>query len=127
VTRWEAEQAFWGSFGIPAYDDQTTFEEDEEPSFPHLTYQSFGGCMGQTATLTASLWYKDTGWSAIKAKADEIHKYITENAPLTIKLDEGYLWIKSPELTPFAQPAMSGDEQIKRIVLTFEAESLTKY
>lgn len=85
--------------------------------------------MGQVATLSASLWYRSSSWRDIKAKASEIFRYIQENMPLAIPTDEGYLWIKTPATIPFAQPVATGsnDEMIKRIVLTIEAESLSRY
>lgn len=126
MDKWQAQQAFWESFGLPAYDDQTAFTEGDLPAYPHITYQSFGGSMGETATITASLWYKDVSWVAIKKKSDEIHRFIADNAPLAIKTDEGYLWIREGT-APFAQPADSGNDQIKRIVLTVGAESLSRY
>ena len=127
MNKWEAQQEFWGSFGIPAYDEQTIFTEGDQPALPHITYQSFGGNLGQTVTLSASLWYKSTKMRDIKAKADEIEKYIKQNEPLVFPLDHGYLWIKVPTDTPFAQPIGSENDKTNRVVLTVEAECLTAW
>ena len=56
MNKWQTQQAFWGSFGIPAYDDQTVFTEGELPAYPHITYESFGGNMGQETQVSVSLW-----------------------------------------------------------------------
>lgn len=128
MDKWLAQREFWTSFGIPAYDEQATFTKGEAPAFPHITYQSFGGRIGQTATLSASLWYRELTWAGVMQKADEILKYLAENEPLTIKTDNGYVWFKVPENTPFAQPMRDDeDDQIKRIVLTVEAECLSAF
>lgn len=131
MDKWATQQGFWASFGIPAYDEQTVFTEGKAPALPHITYQSFGGNLGQTATLSASLWYPGPSWAEIKKKADEIQKYIVEHSPLAIRMDGGYLWVKVPSLTPFAQPMEGTYDDTKRIVnrmvLTVEAESLSAY
>ena len=126
MDKWQTQDAFWNSFRIPAYDEQTTFTKGDAPSYPHITYQSFGGRMGQIATLSASLWYKSASWADIKKKADEIEKYITEHEPLAIRMSGGYLWIRLPD-TPFAQPMAAEDNETKRILLTVEAECLSAY
>ena len=125
MDKWQAQQEFWSSFGLPAYDEQVSFTEDDQPAFPHITYQSFGGNLGQIATLSASLWYKGKKQAQIKQKASEIERYIEEMLP--IPTDDGYLKINTPNGTSFAQPAASGDDNIQRMVLTVEAESLSKY
>ena len=129
MDKWQTQDAFWNSFGIPAYDEQTFFTQGTVASYPHITYQSFGGRLGQEATLSASLWYKSDSWADVKKKADEIQKVIAENEPMVMKMEGGYLWVKIPEFTPFAQPLGSGDddEKIKRIVLTVEAECLSAF
>jgi hypothetical protein len=127
MDKWVAQQRFWSSFGIPAYDEQTFFTKGDQPSYPHIKYQSFGGGFDQTATLSASLWYRSSSLKDIKEKADEIQKFI--GGGVTITTDEGMLWMKPPTTIPFAQPMDSGsnDENIKRIMLTVEAEFDSAY
>ena len=129
MDKWQTQNEFWNSFDIPAYDDQTSFTAKDSPAYPHITYQSFGGHLGDGATVTASLWYKSASWGGIKQKADEIERFLVENAPYTVKMADGYFWFKAPANGNFAQPASSGsdDEQIKRIILTVEAECLTRF
>ena len=127
MDKWQAQQAFWSSFGLPAYDEQSIFTKGDQPDLPHIRYQSFGGNLEQTATLSASLWYKGTAMAQIKQKATEIERFLKENEPYIIPLDHGYLWIKVPQTIPFAQPMGSDDDNLLRIVLTVEAESLTAF
>lgn len=135
MDKWQAQQKFWSSFTftengdekpLPAYDEQTLFEKGSQPAFPHITYQSFGGNLGQTATLSASIWDRSRSWQRVKTLADKIQRKIVNDTPVTIKLDDGYMWIKVPATIPFAQPMASEDDTIKRIVLTVEAECLSQ-
>lgn len=79
--------------------------------------------MGQTASVNASLWYRSTALSEIKQKADEILHQI--KGGVVIQIDNGFFWFKVPEVTPFAQPVDSGNDTIKRILISMEVESLT--
>lgn len=127
MDKWQTLQAFWESFGMPAYDEQTTFTEGEEPAFPHITYEGTTGIFEQTLSLNASLWYKTSSWTEISQKADQILRYIVSHAPLLITMENGFLWVKIPESTPFAQRVDSGSDRVKRITLTIEAEFITQY
>lgn len=127
MDKWVAQNEFWNSFGIPAYDEQTYFDPDNTtPSFPHITYQSLNGVIDQTLAISANLWYKSSSWREIKRKADEI-LYAIRNG-VVIKVDNGYFWIHLSD-TPFAQTMDSGstNENIKRIYISVVAESLTAY
>ena len=127
MDKWQTLQSFWESFDIPAYDEQTTFTDGAEPSFPHITYEGTTGVFEQVLTLSASLWYKSSSWAEISQKADEIVRYITTHAPLTISTNGGYFWVKTPFGVPFSQRMDSGNDKIKRIVINIEAEYLTSY
>ena len=86
-----ALQAFWESFEVDAYDEQTYFTKGDSPAFPHITYESVSGT-----------------WAS--------HK-----------VDDGVMWFRIPETTPFAQiiPSGSEDDRVKRILLYVEVEFLT--
>ncbi len=119
---WQVQDAFWNSFAIPAYDDQT---QSEEIGYPHLTYESFDGSLGQYVSLSINLWYRESSWAGIKRKAEQIRKALV--AGVVLSFDDGYLWLKMPDSAVFAQPLETGSEDaaIKRIVLTVEAEALS--
>lgn len=122
MDKWEAQNTFWNSFGIPAYDEQTSFREDEQPVYPHITYQSMGGVLDQVMNLSANLWYKSDSWKEIKQKSDEMLAEIAEGKVIT--LDDGYFWVHLSN-TPFAQPMDSGSDKLKRVYITVQAECLT--
>lgn len=127
MDKWQALDAFWNSFGVPAYDEQTEFTEGDMPGFPHITYQAMGGVMDQVMSLSASLWYKSTSWAEISQKTNEILEKIVDDIR-PVPLDEGgYLWIHLSGISPFAQRIDSGseNENIKRMYLVIEAECLT--
>ena len=123
MNRWQAQYEFWSSFDLPAFNEQTSIDEDEE-QFPHLTYEATGGELDQMTQVQASLWYKSDSWEAISLKADEIETAI--GTGLTIPVDNGVMWVHKSNTTPFAQPVDSGytSSQVKRINLTVEIEFL---
>lgn len=123
MNKWQSQQQFWESFGLPAYDENTYFTKGERPAYPHITYQAISGVMGQIASVSASIWYKATSWADISQKADYILKQVSGGR--VVRVEGGFFWFKVPELTPFAQRVDSGDEQIKRILISMEVESLT--
>ena len=122
---WQIQDQFWNSFGIPAYDENTVFDEDEMPAYPHITYEAQNGIWNQNLSLSASIWYRSTRWEEASQKANEILAKI--NRGLILKVDQGYFWIKAPEGTPFAQRiGTDGDDQVKRIYISINAEALTE-
>lgn len=121
--KWQAQDEFWNSFGLPAYDENTDLDNVDIPGFNHITYQAMGGVIDQFLPLSASLWYKSTSWAAISKKADEILSRICNG--VIIAIDNGYFWLKIPDETPFAQRLESGQDGVYRLYLTIEAECLT--
>ena len=125
MDKWQAQDAFWNSFGIPAYDENVDLDIDDIEGFNHITYQAMGGNLGQMLLLSASLWYKSNSWAEISQKADEILQRIYKG--VVVRLDNGYFWLKVPENTPFAQRMDSGQGNIRRMYISIEAESLSNY
>lgn len=121
--RWQAQYDFWSSFNLPAFNENTSIEANEQDvPYPHLTYLPNGGSFDVPFQTHASLWYRSESWKDISQKADEIEEYIGQG--ITLPIDDGIIWIKPPTSVPFAQPMASGqdDKQIKRIYLTVEVE-----
>lgn len=123
MDKWQAQDHFWNSFGIPAYDQNTEFTSGDQPSYPHITYEAQAGILEQPLALSASIWYRSGSWKEVSQKADEILKAIKGGRVMSI--DNGYLWFMVPDRTPFAQRVASGDDAIKRILISVEAECLT--
>lgn len=127
MDKWQTLQAFWESFGLPAYDDQAAFADGDAPAYPHISYESFIGNLGQRASLSVHLWYRESSFKGIKQKAAEIEAYLEANRPVTIEMDGGYLWLSTPTGGQFAAPFPTGsdDSMVKRVRLSLEAEFLT--
>ena len=112
-------QAFWSSFGLNAYDENTV---SETAALPYLTYNVSMAYFDEPVMMSASLWYKGLSWVDITQKAMEIGAYIGLGGRI-IPFDGGKLWIKRG--TPFAQRMSDENEQIRRIYLNVEVEYFT--
>lgn len=125
MDNWQTQDAFWNSFGVPAFDENTLLE-DGDVTFPYITYEARDGSIDQVFYPNASLWDRGSSWERVSKLANRI-KEVVSNGRI-IKTDGGFFWFKMPQSTTFAQ-RISGDaedESIRRIVLTIEAESLSK-
>ncbi len=123
---WVGLNRFWNSFGWPAYDEQTYFDEDDQPTYPHITYESGDGDFGHETFLVAHLWDKSTDWERLKKKAAQIKAYVKDGG-VKVNVEGGQLWFKLSDTMTFAQPIASGsdNENIKRILINMTVEYLT--
>lgn len=111
--------SFWSSFEIKAYDENSV--PDGIP-FPYITYEVSSDDFGNTLAQTASLWYRDSSWTGITEKEQEISDFITRGGR-NIVYDGGAMWIQKG--TPWAQRMNDpSDEMIRRIVLNVTIEFL---
>lgn len=123
--KWQAQQTFWSSFGIPAYDENTV---PDGATMPYITYEAVSGNLGAQTTISASLWYRSNSWAEISQKADQIAQQIALAEKPAIKIDNGFMKVRLPNGMPFAQRMDEpSDRQVRRIVLTVEIEFLTAY
>jgi hypothetical protein len=124
---WQALHAFWSGFDVPAYDEQTVFDERYSPAYPHITYESAAGTNGNTELLSASLWDRvdpteqTASWAWLKKKAEEI-KHAIGYGGLKMKVEGGGIWIKLPNTSPFSRPLPSGEDNILRIQMNIEVD-----
>ena len=126
MDNWQAQQAFWSSFGWPAYDDQTTFTEGDQPAYPHITYESADGDFGAEMQLSIHLWDRFGSWAGLKQKAAAI-KAALKDGGKKLDTDSGQIWLKIPDGVDFSRPFPTGssDELVKRIMINVSAEFLT--
>ena len=125
MDKWQAIDAFWNSFGIPAYDENTVATGGDSPQMPYITYNAISGSVGQNLSLTASLWYKGYSWEDISRKADQIAEAIGYGYTL-VNVDGGYVYITLGQ--PFAQRMNDPeDDSIRRMYIILNAEFLTEY
>lgn len=119
MNKWQAQQSFWSSFGLTAYDEITV---PENAIFPYITYEAVADDFGHPASISASLWYKSMSWQEISQKADEIADAITMGGKMYPYKDSAILVRKS---NPFAQRMSEPtDDTIRRMVLNVTLEFL---
>lgn len=113
----QAIHSFWSSFGLPAYDVNTV---PDDAAMPYITYEVMESDYFSRIALSASLWYKDTSWSAITTKAEIIKSYLGIGGKV-ITTDDGALWITRG--TPFAQRMSEpSSELVRRITLNINID-----
>lgn len=109
--------AFWSSFGLKAYDENSV---PDNVKFPYLTYEASLDDFGNALAQTCNLWYRSSSWSKITEKEQEISDFITRGGRM-IAFDGGAMWIR--KATPWAQRLEEpSDEMIRRIVLNVVIE-----
>ena len=118
---WQAQDAFWNSFGIPAYEESTV---PEDVKMPYITYSAEYGFFEVETQLTASIWYEGRSWRDISKKATEIRDRIVSLQGSAIKVNNGYLRLFISTV-PFAQRMADENENTRRIVINIGAEFMT--
>lgn len=123
MTKGQAIQKFWESFGLTAYDE--TSVPDDAP-FPYITYSVKTDSLDNVVMVNVSLWYRSYSWKEISEKTEEIAKAIAHMNPPSVKIDGGRLYITKG--VPFAQRmGDSADDAIRRMLLNVNYEFLTEY
>lgn len=119
MTKMQALQSFWSSFGLEAYDANSV---PDDVQLPYLTYEASDDSFGNVLFRNASLWYRSNSWADITKKEQEIADYITRGGRL-INYDNGAMWIQKS--TPWAQRlADVSDSAIRRVILSVTIEFL---
>lgn len=120
MDKWQALDAFWNSFDLPAYDENTV---PDGAVMPYITYAAVTSAFEQPITLTGSIWYRNTSWASASRKADDIARYIGTSYKV-IKLDEGYMVLSKG--TPFAQRMADEDDSVRRVYIMVDVEFFTE-
>ena len=116
MDEWSALNAFWNSFGLDAYDENTVPDDAE---MPYITYQASVGGLDENVMLSASLWYRSQSWSDISQKSKQIGNSI--GGGIGVSYTGGRLWIvkQIPFATRMSDPDDTG---VRRILLQVNAE-----
>ena len=112
----QALQAFWASFGVPAYDENTVPDGAE---LPRITYSVSTGELNYPVSLTASIWDRSKSWKSVTDIARTVLETISRGG-CTIPYTGGVIWLKTAN-TP-AQRMGDTDDSIRRIVISLQAE-----
>ena len=116
MTAEQAIHAFWSSFGLTAYDENSV---PDDAQLPYITYSLGYDSFNSNVNLTASIWYRSTSWVNITAKADDIYSEITAGGKI-LPTDNGGIWIKRG--SPFYQRMGDDDKNIKRVYINIQLE-----
>lgn len=120
MNKYEAQQDYWSSFGIPAY-NELTVPEEERDHYPYITYQKVNGSLDGPVTASANIYYRSTSWKAIDEKITEMEPLINRQ----IKIDGGFMKVRKPSAN-FAQEMSDPDPAVRRYKLAVEVEFLTR-
>lgn len=123
----QAIHAFWSSFGLPAIDEQSLYDENTlkemEITLPYISYELSTGNIESAISLNASLWYRSTSWKEITQKADEIAAYIGYGGKI-IPVTGGCIWVKLGN--QFSRRMEDEfDRGLRRIVLSIDVDFFT--
>lgn len=118
MDKWQAQQSYWESFGLDAYDVNTV---PDDAQMPYITYEAAGGSLNGVISVTASLWYRSNSWVAISQKQTEMSKTMDRQ----IKIDGGYMKVRKSEIEAQRMDE-PGDRLVRRIVLNVEIEFLSE-
>lgn len=118
MDKYQAQYAFWASFGVEAYEANSVPDQDEV-QFPYITYEPVSGPFGSDILVSASVWTRSTSWLAADTLAETILARLggRDGGGVTLTYDGGAIWI-TPE-DSYARPMGDpDDDRIKRKVLS---------
>ena len=116
MTKEQALDSFWNSFGVPAYDENTV---PDDATYPRILYRVAVAGFGIPISMSASIYSRSKSW----VQATEIQDLILDTLETkTTKLDYngGQIWLKDGRAERMGDP----DDSIRHIVITLEAEYL---
>jgi hypothetical protein len=118
MDKWQAQDRFWNSFGIPAYDMYTV---PTDAQTPYITYEYAEDNLDNNVFLSGSIWYNSTSWVGVSGKAAEIAEYIGNG--IILNTDEGHIYVTRG--TPFMQRLTDTDDSVRRIYINLQVEYIT--
>lgn len=99
---------FWSSFDIPAYPE---YAVPDTAQLPYITYELTQPNWRDSSPYYARVWYKDTSYTNITEKIDEISNAIGEG--IRIVTDDGYIFLFKDAMFIQFQPMDAVDEFMK--------------
>lgn len=127
MDKMQALYGFWSGFGVPAIDEQSSYDEQMMEqlgiTYPYISFEASVSELDEPVALSADLWYKSTSWAGIEAKAQLIASTIGYGGKM-VPYDGGAIWITRG--TP-AYQRMSAENSfdIRRIHININAEFLS--
>ena len=125
TTKAQALYNFWASFGIPAIDEQSSYDtvtmEQLGIDYPYITYEGAVGDFAEPITLGADLYYRSSTWTAIEAKAAQIYEAIGRGGK-KLPYDGGQIWVKRQA---YRRMGEDNEFNVRRIHFDVSAEFLS--
>lgn len=119
MDKWQAQQSYWSSFDLDAYDENTV---PDDAVMPYITYEAVSGSLDGVIPVSASLWYRSNSWSAISQKQTEMSKTINRQ----VKIDGGYMKVRKSDTNEAQRMDEPSDKQVRRILLNVEIEFISE-
>lgn len=116
MTAEQAIHAFWSSFGLTAYDENSV---PDDAQLPYITYSLSVDTFNNTVLNTINIWYRSTSWINVTNKAKEIINTITDGG-ISIPTDNGMIRMNLGN--PIYNRMGDEDKNIKRIRMNIETE-----
>jgi hypothetical protein len=122
MDKWQAQNSFWNSFGIPAWEEHSV-PDNQKNVYPRITYEAATATFETLVPITASIWDKSTSWATADTLANTIESYIKSMGCPEVEGGRYRVFIGD---TTFAQKMDDpADDQIKRILLNVTFEFMT--
>lgn len=112
----QAIHEFWGSFGVPAYNEYSVPDTAE---LPYIVHSNGSDIFGNEIPLVGEIFDESISWRKVTEIKDKVSKLLGWGGAV-IKTDNGYIWIKRG--SPFAQQMGDEDKSLKRIVINITVE-----
>ena len=126
VDKEAALHQFWSGFTWAARDENTV-PDDAMTRFggKYITYNVATAALDAPLPLSGDLWCKDTSWTTITAKAEEIAQTLSEGDSYLVPFTGGYLRVCRG--SPFTQRMGDANDTVRRIHINIMVEYLSAY
>lgn len=118
MDKWQAIDAYWNGFGLPAYNELTVPEDAPDR---YITYQSAIGSLDGPMQLSGNIYARGNSWTWIMQKATEMQAGMNRQ----IKVEGGYVKFRVPQGYSAQPQTEANDKQVRRVILQVEVEFLT--
>ena len=115
----ETIHAFWSSFGVPAFDENTT---PIGAPYPRITYDVVDGTSwGSEVAMSAMIHSKSSSWREAVGIKNAISRYLGDSGK-QFDCENGSIWIKKAD--PFAtRTGTSEDDTVRQYLINISIEN----
>lgn len=117
MDKWQAQYAFWSSFGLSAYEENSVPTGEDRPAYPYLTYQAVDAPFDNDAPVTASIWTQGYTWEQADTLANTVMTAL-KNGGKVQSYSGGMIWFTADNVQSMGDPE---NDTIKRKLLSLVA------